>query len=169
MEVHATFEEMRGAADNVVVGAFQQFSPGRYFQRDAEEDHFWYIDATFDVSEVIHGDWTAPRTNDIEFLSTATATTTGALAADIGALNDAVNGAEAVLFLREKDGDEAGLLRLVNSFGLVTTTTASQVDVPLADVPPHEESPEAADSLRDVENPRSHWSTLDEFIEDMRP
>jgi len=122
----------------------------------------WYINGTVEVSEVIRGSWIAPTTIEVEFVSSAPDEAT--LEADLAALNAGIGGGDTILFLRDKGGDEAGLLRLVNSYGLVTTTSEMPVDVPLGEVPVAEE----ANGLTEVQDPRSQWATLDEFITDMR-
>ena len=156
-EHYTTFEEMRDAADAVVVGVFTGFSPGRQLQGDTEEDRIWYIDGTVAVSEAIRGPWAAPTTIEVECLSGAP--DEESLDADVAALESAVGTGEAVLFLREKGGDEAGLLRLVNSDGLVTATVERPVDVPLGDV---------VVGPTELSDPTARWPTLDDFVADLR-
>lgn len=156
VEGYPDFTSMREAADATLVVRFTDFRVGRTMQGDAEENPVRHIDAHAEVVQVVTGP--AASSVVIEFLSGAV--DEEAYQQDVAALQSVVNGSEAVVFLRNKTGSgEEKRLRLVNSYGLVSTDERSLVVTPLG---------EKREGLNgEIHNPSDRWPTLDAFIADL--
>lgn len=174
MEWYDSAEAMADAADLVVVGRITGFRPGR--QAGAEDPvagPVQFVDAVVAVDEVLGG--SAPRgpapagALAVEFLAPVGAP--DQLRGYLADLRPLVDRGTVVLFLRDKGTavagvppfpQEAGLLRVINSYGLVTATREDPVDAPLGEVPDGE--PGQAAGL----DYGSRWTNLDRFIGDVR-
>jgi hypothetical protein len=133
VEHFETVSQMIVSADATVVGTFDDFEKSRTIRGDASEDIVVYASVTLSISRVLAGevpDMSVP----VEFLIPAT---TEQEAEDvIASFEGDLPAGEVIAFLRDKDGTESGLFRVVNSVGLWAATERSALDTPLAEIPP---------------------------------
>jgi hypothetical protein len=161
VEGYKSFDEMFASADRVVVGRFTSFAPGRTIQGDATDDVVRMIDGEFRIEEPLKGEGS---TLTVEFLGGSA--DEDEAKEDAARIQSAAGSNTTVLFLRNKAGKgEEGLIRLVNSYGLVTSTDRAPVDVPLGEVP---EGPAESAQAGEVAGVQNHWKTIEEFIDDLR-
>lgn len=182
VEWYDSVEEMADAADLVVVGSLAGFEPGRELTlADPAAGSVIFVNAVFDVAETLSGDASADEELVVEFVTPIAST--AEVPAYIDELTTLVGTRDVVLFLRDKATsvggleplpEEEGLLRIVNSYGLVTETAEMPVDVPLGEVPDASE-PDGADppafgpeSDEATQDPRTRWESMDELIAYLR-
>ncbi|GAA1178916.1 hypothetical protein GCM10009584_20730 [Ornithinimicrobium humiphilum] len=133
---------MAAEADVVAVGRFVAQCDDRQMGGGSEGDLVTYKCLTFEPSEVISGVVTEPL--PVEFLGSPT---DGTVPPD-----------EVAVFLLDKGGSESGRYRVVNSFGLFTSTQRAQVDQPM-----RASADQAVSGLDDL--PRDDW---DQFKRHLR-
>jgi hypothetical protein len=141
MEWFDSVEDMADASDVVVVGKIAEFAPGRSFEiPDPAAGPVQFLDVTIEVDEVLSGELPAGETVVVEFAPPLLSAEEDPY--DMDELNALVDQGELVLFLRDKGTsiggveplpEEEGLLRLVNSYALVTETDEAPADVPLVE------------------------------------
>lgn len=108
-------KEMAAEADFVARGHFTGACNSRTVGKGDLGDSVTYSCLTFTVEEFLAGE--GPKSVPVEFLAELS--------------EGSVPEPEAVVFLLDKGGAEAGRYRTVNSYGLFTRTTRADVDQPL--------------------------------------
>jgi hypothetical protein len=117
VEHYDSLSSMTKSADIVASGMFVDFKLSREVQTSTGEDAVAYGVATLQVAKVLAGD-AGKKAIAVEFLLPDAPLDLSKRIASMKAVLPAEN---VVVFLRHKGGGEAGLYRLVNSWGLWTS------------------------------------------------
>lgn len=134
VESYDSLTAMNRAADTVVVGRFTSFGVSRIVQGDDSLDRVVYGAATVEVRRHVSGR-SLGSTVKVEFLLPYQEQEARRMA---GAFNAALPDGDALFFLRDKGGAEAGRYRLISSAGLWTGTSRGALDAPLLAESPDE-------------------------------
>lgn len=136
VEDYRSLKEMAEASNIVVLGQLTNFRLSRILETDAPENIVSYAAADVAVSSLVRGKPSGVLT--VEFLLTASEPESA-----VKDLANSLPQTPALMFLRDKGGEESGLYRLVNSSGL-WVEEAGRLLAPLAEdygVPPQSTDP----------------------------
>lgn len=140
-----TVDGMAAHSDLVAVGSFTKDCEPRTMGEGPGGDNYTYGCLSFEPTRVLQGaDSAIGESFPVEFLGTPD--------------SESLPTGEVLVFLLDKDGDEAGRYRPVNSFGLWTSTTRAAVDQPM------QESVPDSSALSDQNISSETWDSFVESI-----
>ncbi|HEX5661612.1 MAG TPA: hypothetical protein VFX59_30690 [Polyangiales bacterium] len=123
VEHHPTLKDAVASSDATLLGKIASVSPGIVVQGDAVEDVYTEVNITVEVLDPIRGD--ALSVQSLQLTLPPHQRVNKEL---IASMNSSLPKSPALLILRKR---EAGMYRVVNGYGLWTTTTRGAVDAPL--------------------------------------
>lgn len=129
VEGFSSLEELGSSADIVVTARIRSYGQSLEIQGDAEEDVVVYASAQLDVETVWKGE--IPADLAVEFLVVPNSQS---VRETIETQSENLPTSDALWFLREKAGSEAGHYRLVNSTGIWVTHDDQGLRAPLAEL-----------------------------------